>query len=165
MGATMMSLLGELPGSTRPLESRAALTQPHTLLRDSSLLTTGAQTGMPATTPIFVLSLPTWATKQPSVTTLWTPRLDTSLVTLAGATWSALARTPLSIPTTGPAPALTCQPHAVKTRRTAPIPTPRPSMVPWLEVPTSRTTTMTTGTTTSPTRWPLTTTPASRAPS
>merc|ERR1712027_255530 len=105
MGATMMSLLGELPGSTRPLESRAALTQPHTLLRDSSLLTTGAQTGMPATTPIFALSLPTWAMKQPSVTSLWIPRLATSLVTLAGAIWLALARTPLRGPTIGQAPA------------------------------------------------------------
>merc|ERR1711879_289108 len=134
-------------------------TLPHTLQRDSFLLTTGAQTGMPATTPIFVLSLPTWVTKQPSATSLWTTRLATSLVTLTGATWLALARIPLSGPTTGPAPApAPSPPHAVTTRRTAPMPTPRPYTVPLLEV-------LTATTTTSPTRWSLTTMPASRAQS
>merc|ERR1711879_906411 len=89
-----------------------------------------------------------------------------SLETLAGATWLALARTPLRSPTTGPAPApAPSPPHAVITRRTAPMPTPRSCMVPLLEVPTATTTTTTPGTTTSPMRWPLTTMPASRAPS
>merc|ERR1711941_37504 len=61
--------------------------------RDSSLSTTGAQTGMPATMPCFALSLLRWATRMPNVTSLLTPKSDISLVTLEGATWSALART------------------------------------------------------------------------
>ena len=41
----------------------------------------------------FASSLLRWATRIPSVTSLFTTKSDISLVTLEGATWSALART------------------------------------------------------------------------